>query len=743
MKKIHWTLLAENTQHNTMARSTLLLTALILLLAHLAPMYTHEPAPLMKEDSVISFFVNCTASSDNDIDNDCREIENPCTTLDHVFSMATQVDDGGDGVDIEINVAGSGSVHNNVTISPDVKSFTVQAWKVSEEDESHIWAVRDSGEDALFTIDATVHTKLQKFEMVQVNASSTHPTGVVQINGHMSQTRVIISGSTFEGCGLACISLRDGSIAELLVREMTISGMIGPGIDLHLSSSNTVVNIEDCIFHMNLAARNGGGGGLSVAIEPTVQDGAQSVHNNVVNILRTKFSNNEASFGGALYARIANIPSSNSPANCINVTDCTFVKNNLNHQVPLPMGGAVFIDIDQSEHPTEVNFDSTNFVDNIPLRTPQLSDAHGGALAIRIHKSHRTSVVVEQCIFVRNSLFSGSGGAIYAEFNSTRGATFDLHWSLFNKNEVVNNYYYDASSARGGALALVVTGSSESSVKIDHVDFEFNRIRSPKCIMDGSCSGAVIWAYVNSDLGSGSVIANSRFKRNAAAGDGLTCSILHREAHSARTLIFDRESCTIGENWSDQCYDPDVTCFGKTRNAMEVCNGQGVCVDFDQCRCNKESDNPECDPLLCPRGAYLNETECVECPEGTYDNRTDDQTGPYACAQCPPGSYSQTRGAHDSDTCQQCDPGTISSEPGAAECVACNSFQTANDDQTACVAGGAAIWLVIGIMITGLVVVSLFLVVPLAVFFFMCRLRLGLRNKEELKPLVVRYSSVE
>lgn len=468
-----------------------------------------------------------------------------------------------------------------------------------------------------------------------------------------------------------------------------------------------------------------------------------TVSNNTISIRRASFSENVASYGGALYVHIASSKETAASANRVSLTDCTFSLNHVMYDTLQTRGGAIYVDIDEAEHPTEITLSRCTFEENYSgLRTTGPRDALGGAVAIRSHSSRGTSLLIDDCTFTDNSVMSGSGGALYMEFNTTQETVVALRQSKFHKN-AIENLLHASSNARGGALALILERSNGATINIDHVDFMENLVRAPSCIEgEYSCGGGAIWAYVDADLNTESAISNCNFNRNKVNGKGFLCSTLHREAQSGTSLRVELETCNIADGVSEgTCPDPGVSCYGKDPAQNDVCSGHGSCEDYNRCNCVDPWGAKECEIFTCSKGHYFDDSAgCVECPGGTYDNRTELHE-PSGCVLCPPGSYSQAIGAYSPEVCQRCEPQTIASQPGSTECEKCRGvFRTANHDRTECITDSATIGLVFGSLSGCLIMVSVVLL--LAIIFVVRRRRSRCKqhieqSMEEQKPLIM------
>ena len=77
----------------------------------------------------------------------------------------------------------------------------------------------------------------------------------------------------------------------------------------------------------------------------------------------------------------------------------------------------------------------------------------------------------------------------------------------------------------------------------------------------------------------------------------------------------------------------------------------------------------------CPRGTYVDGSECVDCPIGRFSNGTDPR--PRNCTLCAAGTYQPSTGQ---THCRDCESGTVSSED-RSNCGSCPSGTYVKDDK--------------------------------------------------------------
>ena len=298
----------------------------------------------------------------------------------------------------------------------------------------------------------------------------------------------------------------------------------------------------------------------------------------------------------------------------LSVTDCTFINNAVEHK-----GGAVKIDILSSYIYYNYNRDFLQFSIMDSIFINNTSRDRGGAVYISNDAESKyvpISVFVQRNVFINNTAYSTSGGAIH--FNG-RHSNISLVSNSFMHNsadtcgalniqsdynnviEIINSSFYHNNvegtiNIGGGAvcfynaLALISNCTFvDNSAKVDGgaIVSHYSDITIEETLFNSNSAGRDGGALATSIFPSNSTIFNSRFEYNEAGDDGGALFIGRRESYMRV------DGCAFSSNHATD-RGGAIAIFGSTIDLTGTIidnNAAGIGENISSCNSNVTASN--------------------------------------------------------------------------------------------------------------------------------------------------------
>lgn len=193
------------------------------------------------------------------------------------------------------------------------------------------------------------------------------------------------------------------------------------------------------------------------------------------------------------------------------------------------------------------------------------SDIHGGAI-----ETFSFDGKITNCVFSYNSVENSSGGAIYANYEST----FVISGCTFNNNSAPSCgaiYIYTGSPTIDSCVFMNNSAGSAGAIGMSYSE----SVITNSVFYDNSCSGissiggAITNSGANYDGLNGSTILNCIFYSNTSNyGGGAVANVYHSHSTIANCSFYDNEASRGGAMYQSDNSDPNiVNCIFWNNNA--------------------------------------------------------------------------------------------------------------------------------------------------------------------------------